>query len=47
MSKETIGEKEINLSHDISSKINVKKERREFFEYQYHKLFIIPNKKTA
>ena len=46
MNKEILWEKEINLSHDLSSKRNLKKEKREFHECQ-NKSFITLNYKTA
>lgn len=46
MNREILWEKEINLSHDLSSKRNLKKEKREFHESE-HKPLIKLNYKTA
>lgn len=46
MNKETLWEKEINISHDLSSKRNMKKEKRELHECE-HKPFNAFNYKTA
>ena len=46
MNRETLREKEINISHDLSTKRNVKKEKREFHEFE-HKPFQPVNYKTA
>ncbi|MFH0976140.1 MAG: hypothetical protein V1874_10200 [Spirochaetota bacterium] len=47
MNKEIIGEKEINLSHDLSGRINIRKERLEPREGQYQKPAVLQNLKTA
>lgn len=47
MNKEIIGEKEINLSHEISGKVIVRKERLELREGHYKKTMIASNLKTA
>jgi hypothetical protein len=47
MNKEKIAEKEINLSHDLSGRINVRKERLELREGQYQKTTLLQNLKTA
>ncbi len=47
MNKEIIAEKEINLSHDLSGKVNVRKERLELHEEQHQKRAVILNLKIA
>lgn len=47
MKKEIIGQKEINLSHDISGKKNVRKENRELSEYYNPGYLINSQKKIA
>ena len=47
MNREKIGEKEINLSHDLSGKINVRKERLVVREGQYQKSIVLQHLKTA
>ncbi len=46
MKREKIGEKEINISHDLSGKLNVRKEKRDLHEIRF-KSIIIFNVKTA
>ncbi|MBN2403610.1 MAG: hypothetical protein JXN64_14630 [Spirochaetes bacterium] len=47
MNKETIGQKEINVSHDLSGRINARKERLEPREGLYKKSMIMQHLKTA
>jgi hypothetical protein len=48
LNKEIIGEKEINLSHELSNRRNVRKERLEVYECQYQRSFIaLQNFKTT
>jgi hypothetical protein len=47
MNKEMIAEKEINLSHDLSGKVTIRKERLEPREGQYQKTIVLQNLKTA
>jgi hypothetical protein len=47
MNKEIIGQKEINLSHDLSGRINVRKERLEPREGHYEKTTVLQHLKTA
>ena len=47
MNKEIIGQKEINLSHDLSGKSNLKKEKREFREFELQRTPFKPDLKTA
>jgi hypothetical protein len=47
MKKEIIGEKEVNLSHDISGRKNVRKENRDLYEYYNPGHFINSQKKIA
>jgi hypothetical protein len=47
MNKEIIGEKEINLSHDLSGRRTVRKERLEPKEEHYQKTIVWQNLKSA
>ncbi len=47
MNKEIIGEKEINISHDLSGKQNVRKERLELHEIKFKTMIAPLNIKTT
>jgi hypothetical protein len=47
MNKEIIGKNEINISHDLSGKMNVRKERLELHEIKFKAAIASMNLKTA